>query len=244
MMDWLSANSAGIQAFAAAVQAFFALILVWVGIGQWWVYRRQAQIMATQARSSAMSVQLEQPYVLVNDVGKPTIVRTHDDWLSHGPMFKPVCEIELINYGRTPAALISIHATILFVKLVPLAKNADYRLLHMQSSREVISAARIPITVKIGGLAFDEKTFERIKTHDLRAMVYGFVIYSDMFGNDISTYFGFSAGNVDAPMQRIDYSGYNHRGVENAYETFVADLLRRHRTVRRKKRRRYRQEKE
>lgn len=143
-MDWLSANSAGIQACAAAVQAFFALILVWVGIGQWWVYRRQAKIMATQAHSSAMIIQLEQPYVLVTDVGKPTIVRTEDTLfgLSHGPRYTPFCEIELINYGRTPAALISIHATILFVTLVPLAKNADYRLLHVEYSREVMDAER------------------------------------------------------------------------------------------------------
>jgi hypothetical protein len=68
-------------------------------------------------------------------------------------------------------------------------------------------------------------------------MVYGFVIYSDVFGNDISTYFGFSAKNIDAPIRRINYTGYSHRRGGNAFNTFAADLLQRYRTERRRYRR-------
>ena len=183
---------------------------------QYKVYREQAGIMKLQADISASIVDLEQPYLLVNTVKDFGFVRI-EELGKHESYYKVSAKVDILNYGRTPAILSMVQATVVFVKMIP--TELDFSLCFAEFYDDIVSTERGDVfTAEIKGIRFHHEMMNGIESGRFSTFVYGRLRYFNGIGGIVESSFAFEVAGINAKCVRSRHPKHNYRKVYNSTE--------------------------
>lgn len=198
-----------VSAVSSFATAGLTIGLLAVGCFQFFVYLRQTRIMKLQAEIASKVVDLEQPYLLVANAGSISFEDT-EAFMQHEPYHNVFAEIQILNYGRTPAFLSMVQATILFDETELF--ETDFRLCSMNFPDEIVGTERSDVvTIRINGIKFSHGMMKIIQAGKLRPFVYGRIRYSNGVGGTVESGFAFKAEDITSKFVRSPYSRHNYR---------------------------------
>lgn len=196
----------------------FCLLIV--GFLQFWIYLRQAGIMRLQAEIASKIVDLEQPYLLVANVGNIWFKDT-TAFMQRELYHDVFAEIQIMNYGRTPALLSMVQATILFAEFELF--ETDFRLCSTEFPDEIVGTERSDVVaIKIHGVKFNHGMMEDIQNGKRRPFAYGRIRYSNGVGGVMEAGFAFKAESINFKFVRSPYSRHNYR---RTYQGEEAEMI-------------------
>lgn len=165
--------------------------------------------MELQARVAANAVDLEQPYLFVTRVDRVEFNYSHR-WLDGKSYDKPSTKIYVVNLGRTPAVL-SFSKIALVFDYMPSRKPDPFWTHHGLHQDIIVVDRSDEHSIVVTGSSYESSMPKSDYFKMQEAIVYGALIYYDVFGNQIETTFGFSAEGLNSDFKRINSRWYNYR---------------------------------